>query len=795
MPLSAGANLGHAEMQKHIGEQTAPKRAMSFSFGLERIGLVPLRFRLTTLLAVLLISILAAFGVNRIKVDDSLSELFRADTPEFRQFETFTRRFPSSEHDVLVVIEGPTLLERSTVEALRSAVIELQFVDGLRGLISIFSARASPQPGRLPAPLFPATLPEGDAYRQLVSEVRANRILDGKLLSSDGQLTLIVIALAPELTQSGGLKQTISDIQDTVVTQLEGTGLSVQLAGAPVMQQEIRNAVQHDRIIYNGLGFLIGVIIALVFFRHFSFIAIAVIPPAIAILWSLGTLGWADFRLNLFLNVISPLTMVMGFADSMQITFALRERLLAGDNRIQAIRYALLVVGPACFLSSATAALSFIALTFADSASIQIFGRAGAICMAVAFLAVIIVLPLVAMLVIDRDAKIAARLAEQDAPMAILRRFCAWVADNVTRRAWAFAGLGLGLAVGLGVAHLTLEPRYRLADQVPDREQAVAATSRLDAKLTGANPVDVMIELPAGTTLYESQPLAVIAKVHRVVEQQAGVGNVWSVETLMRWLAETGQDNIPTLMQYVGLLPAHLTRRFVTAEQDAAVVTGRIPDVDASALLPTVNTLDRKLDPIRAAHPDYRISVSGLSVIAARNSAAMIQKINMMLTAEMVLVSLLIGLAFRSVLMGAVSLLPGLFPVVTSGATLALTGEGLQFASIIALTVAFGLGLNATVHYLNRLRLEDAPGSDPVLAAARAAELIGPALILTSIVLACGLAVTVFSDLPSLRLFGRLSATTLIAAMIGGLLLLPACMLLVKRTENAAKRRFSRKIG
>jgi predicted RND superfamily exporter protein len=772
---------------------TAPRPARSFSFGLERIGLIALNFRWPTLIAVIAISILAAFGVDRIKVDDSLSELFRADTPEFRQFETFTRRFPSSEYDVLVVIEGPALLARPSLLALRNAVIELQFIDGMRGLISIFSARGAPARGRLPPPLFPADLPEGEAYGQLIDNVRANRILDGKLLSSDGQLTLIVVALDPALAQSSRLAASIADIRKTVAAQLEGTGLRVQLAGAPVMQQEIRNAVQHDRILYNGLGFLIGVVIALVFLRHVSFIAIAVIPPAIAILWSLGTLGWADFRLNLFLNVISPLTMVMGFADSMQMTFALRERLLAGDSRTEAIRYGLLVVGPACFLSSATAALSFIALTFADSASIQIFGRAGAICMAVAFLAVIIVQPLLAVLVIDKEATIAARLAEQDGPMRRLRRFCAWLADRVTRRPGIIAALGLGLVIGLGVAHLTLEPRYRLADQVPDREQALAATGRLDTKLTGANPVDVMIELPGGATLYQPEPLAVVANVHRIVEQQAGLGNVWSVETLVRWLAESDQNEIGTLVQYVGLLPAHLTRRFVTAEQDAAVVTGRIPDIDASALLPTVNMLDKALDPIRAAHPGYRISVSGLSVIAARNSAAMIQKINWMLTAEMVIVSALIGLAFRSLLIGAVSLLPGLFPVVTSGASLALTGEGLQFASIIALTVAFGLGLNATVHYLNRLRLEEQPGRAPVEATARAAELIGPALILTSIVLACGLAVTVFSDLPSLRLFGRLSATTLIAAMIGGLVLLPACVLLVRRAEHAARQRLLRR--
>jgi predicted RND superfamily exporter protein len=779
-------------MQKAIKEEVAPEGAISFSLGSERIGLLALRFKWASLVAVLLISALTALGVERMQVDDSLSELFRSDAPEFQRFETFSRRFPSSEYDVLIVIEGPTLLEREALQALRDAVIELQFVDGLRGLISIFSARASPQPGKLPPPLFPGELPEGEGYTQLISEVRANRILDGKLLSSDGQLSLIVVALDPATAKTDKLKETIEEIGRTVVTRLDGTGLAVQLAGAPVMQQEIRNAVQRDRVVYNGLGFLIGVVIALVFLRHISFIAIAVVPPAVAILWSLGTLGWMEFKLNLFLNVISPLTMVMAFADTMQMTFALRERLLSGDGRDRAIRYALLVVGPACFLSSATAAVSFIALTFADSASIQTFGLAGAICMAVAFIAVIITMPLVALLLIGRESRIAARLAEQDAPMQVVHRFCRWVAGLVTRHAFAFGLAGVGLSVLFGLAHMTLEPRYRLADQVPDREQALKAANRLDTKLTGANPVDVMIELPSGATFYQPEPLAVVAEVHAVVEKQAGLGNVWSAETMMRWLAETGQNDISTLRAYVNLLPAHLTRRFVTAEQDAAVVTGRIPDVDASDLVPVVTALEKALAPVRAAHPDYRISVTGLSVVAARNSSAMIHKINLALTAEIVLVSALIGLAFRSALIGLMSLLPGLFPVVAAGTTLALAGEGLQFASIVALTVAFGLGFNAVVHYLNRLRLEEAGDGTIQQNTARAAELIGPALILTSIVLSFGLAVTVFSDLPSLRRFGRLSATTLIAAMVAGLFLLPACALIVRRAEAYARRRLAR---
>jgi predicted RND superfamily exporter protein len=126
-----------------------------------------------------------------------------------------------------------------------------------------------------------------------------------------------------------------------------------------------------------------------------------------------------------------------------------------------------------------------------------------------------------------------------------------------------------------------------------------------------------------------------------------------------------------------------------------------------------------------------------------------------------------------------VSILPGIFPVVMAGFVLWTMGEGLQFASVVALTVSFGLGLSATIHFLNRLRLESEPGADPAIGVERATILVGPALILTSVVLACGLAVMVFSDLPSLRLFGWLSAFAMLSALVADLLILrPTAMYL-----------------
>jgi uncharacterized protein len=766
-----------------------PAKSHSIALGLERLGLISLHYPIAIAFIAILLSVAAAVGITRLKVDDSLSQLFRSETPEFKQYEEVTRRFPSSEYDVLIVVEGKSLLERASLDQLRDVVTDVQLIDGVKGIISLFSARQPPESGQIPAPLFPPDLPQGADYDALIERIKSNEIIRGKLLSEDGELALIVLALEPDVVRSNGLRQVVGEIRNTVDEDLGGTGLRAQLSGVPVMQLEIRNAVERDRLVYNAIGFIAGCLIAIFFFRRVSFMIMAAAPPLIAIVLSLGFLGWLDFRLNMFLNVMTPLIMVISFSDSMQLTFATRDRLAAGENKYDAVRNALLVVGPACVLTHATAGLSFIALQFSNSDLIRTFGEAGLAATIIALVAVLTLAPMLGILLIRNEADFAAKIQSGDFGVTWLRRFCAWIAVRMVSRPGLYSLVGLLVVGGLTLIYANLEPRYRLADQVPDKQQAVAASSRLDAKLTGANPVDVLIEFPKGATLYAPETLSTIADVHAAVEKQAGVGNVWSLESLRRWLAEkAGKSDLETLQQYVELLPEHLRRRFIDAEQQAVVVSGRIPDIDASDLLPIIQQLDKALDDVRAKHPGYSLSVTGLSAIAARNSADMIGKLNRGLTVEIVFVAAFIGLAFRSVVVMLASILPGIFPVVLAGTLLWALGEGLQFASVVALTVSFGLGLSATIHFLNRLRLESSPGADPGVAVERATVLVGPALILTSVVLACGLAMTAFSDLPSLRLFGWLSAFAMLAALAADLLILrPTVMFL-----NTLARRWQR---
>src|SRR3984957_17823666 len=477
----------NSDSEVHV-EKVEHRPTASIAFGLERIGLIAVQAPILSCIILVGLIIGAFFGIERIKIDDSLSQLFRSNSKEYQQYESEIKRFPATEFDVLVVVEGKTLLARPNLEKLRDLVTDLQLVQGTRGIISLFSARQAPAPGKLPAALFPSELPQGADYDRFIDTVKTNEIIRGKLLSDDGTLALIVLSLEPDVVGSNKLTNTIGDIRKLMAEDLADSGLNAELSGVPVMQLEIRNAVERDGLTYNILGILAGCVIAIIFFRKISFMVVAAFPPMIAILLALGGLGWANFNLNMFLNVMTPLIMVISFSDSMQLTFAARDRLIAGQDKYTAFKNAVMVVGPACVLTHGTAGISFIALLLSNSDLIRTFGEAGILATLIAMVAVLMLVPLLGVLLVRQEAAFVAEVRGADLAIDVLRRFCFWIAARMVSRPGLYSLISVLVIGVLGFNYANLQPRYRLADQVPDREQAVVASHRLDAKLNGAKP-------------------------------------------------------------------------------------------------------------------------------------------------------------------------------------------------------------------------------------------------------------------------------------------------------------------
>ena len=128
------------------------------------------------------------------------------------------------------------------------------------------------------------------------------------------------------------------------------------------------------------------------------------------------------------------------------------------------------------------------------------------------------------------------------------------------------------------------------------------------------------------------------------------------------------------------------------------------------------------------------------------------------------------ALVYRSIRLALVGLVVNLIPIMGVEAWLVLLGREVTIMNMIALTVAFGIAIDDTLHFLNRFRLARGETADRVTQAVREA---GPPMAATTLILLAGLVVTLASSLPGLSIFGGLIALAVGLALVADLFLLP----------------------
>ncbi len=892
-PAPVGArrrSVARAASRRDVADRDAAKaasrRSISYGFGLEKLGLMAVKWPRESFVLLLFFTLFCGFGLTKLQPHGVLSELFRSQNPIYQNYKVLGELFPTSEYDTLVMVKGDDILAPEKLEQLRTLHLELQFVDGVAGVLSLFSMRTEPDARGNSKPLIPDVLPKGKAYEALKQKILAHPLVKGRLFAKGegGQkdMVLLMLSIKPEVVRDTGFGPMLAAVQKTthdtlrglvadietpdaafpsdeemqrlekdlpvdeapapediedspalvlspagaemtgvrrgrqfVATALRGDGhlatgaagldaladapadvegnaeegletaaggkdlgLEAQFSGVPMMQHEIRSAIKNDRIKFNVVGFALGTFISFLFFRRPALVFIASVPPAIATLWVLGLLGHSEQKLSTLMNVIPPLIMVIAFSDSMHMVFSIRRRILAGMDRWQAARHAVTTVGPACVLTSITTSIALLSLSFTDSDMIRQFAYAAATGTLMAFLAVVIAVPTLAVLILRDEAAIRAEEKGRDKLMGALERGSLLFARWLTPRFKPFALVGVLLVGVFGFFHLQLEPRYAIKDQVPDSQHSMSASKEIDARLNGTYPIHVLLSWKGMDKPVESpEILAAVYETHKLLESEADIGNVWSIETMRRWLESRGVAGEKALRAYLSAMPKHLYTRFVNDKGHAALVTGRIRNMSSQQTMALIERLNAKLAQLQALHPNVRFTITGLTTVSSTQSTHMIAQLNMGFLSAIVLVILFIGLAFRSAGMAVLSVIPNLFPIVAIGTFLYLMDDGLRYASVLALTVAFGLAVDDTIHFLNRYAIERRRTPEVLKAVRQTIARIGPVLVLTTMVLVCGLSVTALSSLPVTRLFGELSMATLSAALVADLILLPAIIL------------------
>lgn len=737
----------------------------SIGFGIERAASLALnRPRLVGIVAVLMVAA-AIFGLTRVKFDEDLRAIFAAENDTYRNYVRITEEFVDPENENLLLVEGEDLGTPENFAKLEQLQFELQFIEGVDNVYSLFALRHPPDANG------DATLVVDNASAgltpELVEEIRAHPLMGQKLLAPGADAMIYVVTPTERKAPLASVRVLKAAMEETAATVLEGSDLKATVTGFPAMRAGIIDVLIRDQLRLNLAGVVVGFLVSLVIFRSLIGAIMTAVPAIVAGLVVLGGMGLLGIRVDAMSNIIPALAMIVGFADGIHLSHSWRHHRDAGATPWEAERLAQFQVGAACILTAITTSVSFLALTISDVGILRNFGWTGAIGMMLSGVIVIVVHALLAQLVGRFWKRRGGSVPDLFKPFA---EPCAAVCRVAIRHSRAIAVLVVFLFVSLTIAYSQFPADYSVREHLPQSDPANAALGRIDDTFSGVFPLQIVVPLD-GHAATSPEGLAKIRAVHEAIAKVPGVEAPLSLWSLVQWLGldNPSEEASATLAADLDQLSPAARSRFVSNDGTASLVSASVKEMPTYITLPLIE----KIEEVATAAGGPDVIVTGVTVVTARESTRTIDNLNVSLTFAIIGDLTIMMIAFRNFWMGFLAVFSNTLPVLGTCALLFLMGRGMQLNTVIALIVAFGVTVDETTHYLNHFIHHGRSKSlrDRLVETTRQ---VGPVMITTTIIILCGLATTLASGLPTVTMFGIITALTLLFALVGDLIFLPA---------------------
>jgi len=740
------------------------------------------------LLLVLPLFFLAALGMPRINFEDGLRSMFTSDSQVYRDFTALTAQFAQSETDIAVLISSPDPLNRTSLENIQNFILEAQFQDGISGVFSIFSQRArDPVTGKL-IKVLPDDLADKVALNKALHDSTNKTTAGVALVSKDLRETVVYLSFGPDVARLGSSARTVREVRALARRMSADSPLTYALTGLLPLRDEIIAGLKVDQIVIDLLGGVLGLIVSLLTFRSFWVAGLNTVTPVAALVFCLGAFGWLGLSINALTNALPVLILVLASSDSIHLTYEIRRRLGAGETDFEAVSHAIRDMAPPCVLTSLTTVLAFSSLLYSSSPIIRDLAVAGAAGVLIAMFTVLFLHPVVFLL----GARFTRVRRALPMPAPSGDRF-GWI-GHLAKGSRQYRAIALGGIILCAFSLWELLPvqsAYSFLENIDASQPVVKTLLRVEEIAGPVDTISIPMRLKAGHDLSDPAVMADLGAVRKALVSLPEIRAVVSLASLKPLMQ--GRDGTVQPERFNAVLkafPARLRARLVRGDRRAVQVVLLVPDIGSQHVARLTQKIGKAVGGLRlsalvAGRP------TGFLVMSSALSDEIIRQLTISFLIAALACPALIGVWFRRIDFGLAAIVPNILPIALVGAGLTMLGYDIQITSALALTIAFGIALDDSIHVFNRMLLLERQEGAPLNLALieRGMTQVSPVLIATTIILSSGLLATQLSQMPMIRFFGLLSIVTFFFALVCDLFLLPALLRWLARSfekERAA---------
>jgi len=220
-----------------------------------------------------------------------------------------------------------------------------------------------------------------------------------------------------------------------------------------------------------------------------------------------------------------------------------------------------------------------------------------------------------------------------------------------------------------------------------------------------------------------------------------------------------------------------VSRNFLDSTKTITRVSAQMADIGTYEMDELMDSLVPRIDAIFPPE-DYDITITGTSVVFLKGTHYLVNNLAISISLAILIIATIMALLFNSTRMVFIALIPNIMPLLFTAGVMGWLGIPIKPSTILVFSIAFGISVDDTIHFLAKYRQELTKYKwDIKRAVIQAVEETGISMMYTSIVLFCGFIMFAMSEFDGTRSLGLLVSVTLFVAMFANLLLLPSLLL------------------
>jgi predicted RND superfamily exporter protein len=777
------------------------------------------------LLASCLLVFFFAFQIPSIAIDTSSEALLKKEDPSLLEYNRFRDQFGRAEL-IVIAIQSPEIFSTAFLSKLQAFHRDLEEqIPYLREVTSLINARSTR--GEKDSLIVKELLEDWPKHpadlARLKNEVMSNPFYLNYLISEDAQVIAVIVETDAAVTDEASRTEDILDGFEEKTSETASPGekshyfsekenrevvtainrvvarhgkddFPITVSGGPVVVEAFNRATMNDIRRCIVLSLVSVALFLGILFRRISGVILPMIIIISALLSTIGLMSLTGIPIKITTTVIPAFLLSVGVCDSVHVLAIFYRRFGRGQSKRDAIAQALGHSGIPIVMTSLTTTAGVLSFLFADLraiAEIGIFAAAGVV---LALLYTILLLP--PLLALTRIT------VKRDMPtrMLTMDRFLEAIAVISTTHRKKIAVASCFIFLVFFPAVFLLNFSHNIVEYFPDGSSYKQDLRFIDTRLKGSITLEIVMDTRRENGLHEPEMLNRIETFCRQTEvfRQDGitVGKVFSITDILKEIHQALNENDPAYYSIPQDRRA-VAQAFLLFENSGSDDLERIVDNQFSQTRITIKTpwvdavvCGKFIDKIQQRLSDqFQDSVSahatGLMALLARALSAAIYSMTKSYLVAFVAITILMIVLIGNWKLGLVSMIPNFLPILTTMGIMGLLNIPLDINSLMIGSIAIGIVVDDTVHFIYNFQKYYERTSNPYEAVRETLLGTGRALLITSLVLCTGFFILMFASLNHLVNFGFFTGITILIALAADFFLMPAIMIFMSSPDAA----------